>query len=504
MDLPVSDKLPVVPKANSAKKSAPKNGRVAVIDIGSNSLRLVVYDKNGAYPSPLFDERANCRLGEGLDQTEELAPDRIEYALQTLRRFAAIISEMKVESCYPIATAAVRRAKNGSEFRDPAENILGMPVQILSKADEANHVSRGLTLNLPEATGLVADLGGGSIEIIALRRGEVCHSVSLNYGHLSSLTASEIGSALAEHSWIRDFGAKQLFGVGGSFRTIGSAFISRTGYPLHVLHGLKIKRKDVLAICRDLRSDEPSLEGVPLSRAATIPVAAMIIQELIEFSKVYRLTVSGTSVRDGVIAINELNANQQADFLMAVSEEIADSTGRVANVSPALKKFLKPLSKICLAGSERLINVAANMSDLCWHEHSDLRGDIAARHVLSLPVNCVTHKERVWLAVALYHRHFGLKPNKARPQDLDVLLSKKRISDAMIIGLAMRFALDLSAGTRVPLRFIKLFFEGNRLVLSVDPSIKNFIDRRCRQKFDQLAAELGCIGELVFTNTRLD
>ena len=504
MDLPVSDKLPVVPKANSAKKPAPKNGRVAVIDIGSNSLRLVVYDKNGAYPSPLFDERANCRLGEGLDQTEELAPDRIEYALQTLRRFAAIISEMKVESCYPIATAAVRRAKNGSEFRDPAENILGMPVQILSKADEANHVSRGLTLNLPEATGLVADLGGGSIEIIALRRGEVCHSVSLNYGHLSSVTASEIGSALAEHPWIRDFGAKQLFGVGGSFRTIGSAFISRTGYPLHVLHGLKIKRKDVLAICRDLRSDEPSLEGVPLSRAATIPVAAMIIQELIEFSKVYRLTVSGTSVRDGVIAINELNANQQADFLMAVSEEIADSTGRVANVSPALKKFLKPLSKICLAGSERLINVAANMSDLCWHEHSDLRGDIAARHVLSLPVNCVTHKERVWLAVALYHRHFGLKPNKARPQDLDVLLSKKRISDAMIIGLAMRFALDLSAGTGVPLRLIKLFFEGNRLVLSVDPSIKNFIDRRCRQKFDQLAAELGYIGELVFTNTRLD
>ncbi len=87
---------------------------------------------------------------------------------------------------------------------------------------------------------------------------------------------------------------------------------------------------------------------------------------------------------------------------------------------------------------------------------------------------------------------------------MDVLLSKKRISDAMIIGLAMRFALDLSAGTGVPLRLIKLFFEGNRLVLSVDPSIKNFIDRRCRQKFDQLAAELGCIGELVFANTRLD
>ena len=97
MDLPVSDKLPVVSRVDAAKKPVSKNGRVAVIDIGSNSLRLVIYNKNGAYPSPLFDERANCRLGEGLDQTEKLAPDRIEYALQTLKRFAAIILEMKLK-----------------------------------------------------------------------------------------------------------------------------------------------------------------------------------------------------------------------------------------------------------------------------------------------------------------------------------------------------------------------------------------------------------------------
>ena len=236
---------------------------------------------------------------------------------------------------------------------------------------------------------------------------------------------------------------------------------------------------------------------MPLSRAATIPVAAMIIQELIEFSKVYRLTVSGTSVRDGVIAINELNANQQADFLMAVSEEIAGSTGRVANVSPALKKFLKPLSKICLAGSERLINVAANMSDLCWHEHSDLRGDIAARHVLSLPVNCVTHKERVWLAVALYHRHFGLKPNKARPQDLDVLLSKKRISDAMIIGLAMRFALIFSAGARAPMKLMRLKIKDGKLILKIDKSIRDLIDDRCKKRFQQLAEQAGLVPEII-------
>ena len=470
-----------------------------MIDIGSNSLRLVVYDKNGAYPAPLFDERANCRLGDGLDQTGTLNSERVQHALETLTRFSAIITEMRVESFYPIATAAVRRAKNGSEFTAPAELILGNPIQILSQADEVNYVSRGLTLNLPEATGLVADLGGGSIEIIALRRGKICHSISLNYGHLSNVTVSEIMSALSDHLWIKDFGAKQLFGVGGSFRTIGSAFISWTGYPLQVLHGLKIKRQDVLAICNELMSEEPNLEGVPPTLVNTIPVAAMIIHALVKFAGVYRVTVSGTSVRDGVIAINELNANQQADFLMAVSEEIGASTRRVDNVASALRKFLKPLSEICLAGSNRLIDVAANMSDLCWHEHSDLRGDIAARHVLSLPINCVTHKERVWLATALYHRYFGVKVNKSRPQELDMLLSKKRSADAKIIGLAMRFALVLSAGTTGPINLIKLKLKDKSLILLVDPSIEDLMDRRCRQRFKQLAEHAGCVPTIVFS-----
>ena len=497
MDLQTFNKLSLTMQVDNDIEPPLNNGRVAVIDIGSNSLRLVVYDKNGAYPAPLFDERANCRLGEGLDQTGELNPERVQYALETLTRFSAIIKELTVNSCYPIATAAVRRAKNGAEFTKPAQDILGHPVKILSQADEINHVSRGLTLNLPEASGLIADLGGGSIEIIALRRGKVCHSVSLNFGHLSSLTDQEIMSALREHSWIRDFGAKQLFGVGGSFRSIGSAFISRTGYPLRVLHGLKIKRKNVLEVCNDLTANEPNLAGVPPTRVKTIPVAAMIIHALVEFSRVYRVTISGTSVRDGVIAINELNADQQADFLMAVSEEIAGSTGRVANVSTLLQQFLKPLSKICLAGSDRLINVAANMADLGWHEHGDLGGDIASQHVLSLPVNCVTHKERVWLSTALYHRHFGLKVTKLRPQDLDMLLSKKRIADATIIGLAMRFALVFSAGATAPLNLIRLKLKDKTLTLIVDPLIEDLFDRRCRSRFKQLAEHAGCVPKII-------
>jgi len=190
--------------------AVPPSDRVAVIDIGSNSVRLVIYAKNGRYPTPLFDERSNCQLGARLDETGNLVQDRIDAALETITRFAAIIRAMDVAACYPIATAAVRRAKNGAEFYLPAEKILGLPIQILSQQQEANYVSRGLTLNIPDADGLVADLGGGSIEIVALTKGEITHGISFNFGHLSDVDEATILQAFENTDWIAARRAKRL------------------------------------------------------------------------------------------------------------------------------------------------------------------------------------------------------------------------------------------------------------------------------------------------------
>ena len=153
-----------------------KTGReapIAVIDIGSNSIRLVIYASGGRYPFPLFNERSNCRLGEGLGEDDMLQPDRIQVALAALSRFARIMSAMGVTTIHAVATAAVRRARNGVEFTGPAEAIIGKPIQVLTQVEEAHFVSRGLTLNIPEASGLVADLGGGSLEVVELERGAV-------------------------------------------------------------------------------------------------------------------------------------------------------------------------------------------------------------------------------------------------------------------------------------------------------------------------------------------
>ena len=478
--------------------AVPPTARIAVIDIGSNSVRLVIYGKNGAYPAPLFDERSNCRLGAGLDETGMLASDRIAVALETLARFAAIIRAMKVDSCYPVATAAVRRAENSDEFSRPAEIILGQPIQVLSQQEEATHVARGLTLNVPEASGLVADLGGGSIEIVALEKGEIRHSVSLNYGHLSNADEAEIIAAFAQIGWIKSFAAKQLFGVGGSFRALGLAFIEREDYPLPVLHGLKISSEMVMVLCDDFIQPDSALDGVPMARQRTMPMAAKIIRALVHIAAVRRVIVSGTSIRDGVVAINELNETQRADFLVAISQEIAGAGGRFVGVSDALKQFLQPLTIGRKPGFARLLDVACNLADMCWHEHSDMRGDLAARRVLALPVNCMTHKERIWLAMALYHRYVALKQNKPYPEEMDSLLRAKRRGDALTVGLALRFALIFSAGTCDYLKNIRLECQPDLMRLYVDPSARNLFDSHCQRRFVDLASSANCSAEVIY------
>jgi len=479
--------------------AVPPSDRIAVIDIGSNSARLVIYAKNGRYPTPLFDERSNCQLGARLDETGNLVQDRIDATLETITRFAAIIRAMNVAACYPIATAAVRRAKNGAAFYLPAEAILGMPIQILSQQEEAEYVSRGLTLNIPDADGLVADLGGGSIEIVALDKGVITHGVSHNFGHLSDVDEADIMRAFENTEWLAARRAKRLFGVGGSFRAFGAAFFDRVSYPLPVLHGTKMKSGFVLGLCDDFTSATPNMAGVPISRQASMPTAAKIVRALLRVSGVEQIIVSGTSIRDGAIAINELNDAQRADFLIAISQEIAEASGRFAGVSDALKSLLQPLVQINpTADFARLLEVACNLSDMCWHEHSDMRGDLAARRVLGLPVNCMTHKERVWLGVALYHRYVGTKLNKPRPEELESLLGARQRALAVTVGLALRFALIFTAGTRDYLGNIRLELDDNMITLHVEKAAQPLFDSACANRFNALAESAGRQANVIF------
>ena len=164
------------------------SSQIALIDIGSNSVRLVVYRDYSHYPFPVLNERVTCKLGEGLDEFSAIQAHRAEAALKVMARFSHLLQAIRPAQVCVAATAAVRRAVNGAEFAQQVQDILGYPVSILPASEEARLISMGLTRYHPALSGLVADLGGGSIELVHLKSGKIMHAASLNMGHLTSLT----------------------------------------------------------------------------------------------------------------------------------------------------------------------------------------------------------------------------------------------------------------------------------------------------------------------------
>ncbi len=490
-----------------AKLHFQRTATMAVIDIGSNSIRLVIYASQGSYPFPLFNERANCRLGEGMGYDGMLREDRIKVALATLARFAKILSNMRISKVHAFATAAVRCAKNAKQFISPATALLNNEILVLSKQAEAYYVARGLTLNLPRATGLVADLGGCSIEIIKLKNGLIKESTSFDFGHLSKVKRSQIDDVFRATDWISANSSKRLYGVGGSFRALASAYIKQSGYPLPVLHGLTIPTKAAQGLLTAFASKPNELVGVPPGRQKTMPVAAKIIGRLLDHCGAKEIYTSGTSIRDGVLAEKGLDDDGRADFLQSVCGEISKASHRFADVPDSLFTFLRPLGGSLADTSdkpdksrkrkfERLLRAACLISDLCWKEHEDIRGEIGARRVLGLPVNCLSHKERIWLAIAIYHRYVGYKTNKSRPPELSAILGCKRRLEATTIGLGLRFALIFSGGVPNCLEYLSLTNEVGVLTLRVKDQGRGLIDKHTRRRFAQLAQSASLIPEI--------
>ncbi len=490
-----------------AKSHPQQTAPMAIIDIGSNSIRLVIYASQGHYPFPLFNERANCRLGEGMGYDGMLKEERIKVALATLARFAKILSDMGISKVHAVATAAVRRAKNAEQFTSPAAALLNNEISVLSQQAEANYVVRGLTLNMPSATGLVADLGGCSVEIINMKNGQIKASTSFDFGHLSKIKRSQIDDAFRATDWISAVSPKRLYGVGGSFRAFASAYINHSGYPLPVLHGLTIPTKAAQGLLAAFADKSPKLGGVPLGRQKTMPIAAEIINSLLDHCGAKEIYTSGTSIRDGVLAERGLNDDERIDFLQSVCGEISKASHQFDDMPDSMFRFLRPLGgsladtpnktdKSQKRKFERLLRAACLISNLCWKDHEDIRGEIGARRVLGLPVNCLSHKERVWLAIAIYHRYVGHKTNKSRPPELSAILGCKRRLEATTVGFGLRFALMFSGGVPNCLEYLSLTNKSGVLTLRVKKHGQSLIDKHNRRRFAQLAQSASLIPEI--------
>ena len=438
-------------------KLTQQKAKIAVIDIGSNSIRLVIFDRYGRYPYPLFNERITCQLGANLQQTKMLREDRIDHALETLKRFSRIVKTADLGSVHAIATAAARQAVNAKDFLDPAEKILKNNIRVLSGKEEALLVAQGLLANIPKANGIIGDLGGGSLELIRVKKGIISDAISLNFGHLSGGNIKELSEKIRSFKWNNDGTEEYFYGVGGSFRALGLAYKYKRKYPIDLLHGLSIPIKKTNRILNKIIKTKGTMKGLPLSRKETMSNAANIIKTVLKETITNNIMICGTSVRDGVV-LNALDTSKtKTDPLLITCKEIAKQTERFSGLSGSLEKLLQPLIKIGNKDDlERLLKAACYLSDISWNEYSNSRSFLAAERILLLPINSITHRERAWLSNTLFYRYARQFEIDKFPFDFSSVLEKNDQYTSRTLGLALRFAMTISAGLPKLLKNVKI------------------------------------------------
>jgi exopolyphosphatase / guanosine-5'-triphosphate,3'-diphosphate pyrophosphatase len=462
------------PRRTTTARSHKRRGPVAVIDIGSNSLRLVVYDAVNRSPRMLFNEKVLCGLGRGLGESGRLHPDGVKSALQNLRRFVALARAIPVRRLDVLATAAVRDADDGAGFVRQIERQLRIRVAVLSGVEEGRLSAYGVLAGIPEASGLVGDLGGGSVELVPLSGRQVGPAVSLPIGPLRLAEIADddrklrdtVDRHLDSLRWLDGRQYAAFYAVGGAWRALARIHMEQSEYPLHVIQQYSLPRgaaEDYLdLIARQSRKSLEKMVAISRKRLETVPVAARVLHRLLRRTQPRRLVFSAFGLREGHLyqLLNE--EEQQEDPLVVGAAAMADSHRRFGANGDELFAWTHALYPDEEPEQKRLRHAAALLSDVAWAEHPDYRAEQAMRMALFMPIGGLDHGERAFLAATLHARYGG--------QDIDMpalkLLDPDRHGSARAIGLALRLGATLTGGVPGLLSGSRLGLENGTLFLS--------------------------------------
>lgn len=483
-------------------------GRIGVVDIGSNSVRMVVYDALARLPVPVFNERVTCQLGSGLGRYGTLNPEGVELALTALTRFTNLAREMDVERFELLGTAAVRDATDGPDFVAEIYRRFGASVQVLTGEAEASLAALGILAGSPTADGLLGDMGGGSLDLVGLDDGEFGESKTLPLGHLRIREDSErdihaarkiIDERLSAVEWLSHYKNRPLHLVGGSWRALARVSIEQSDYPLKVLDNYTLDFGAAADLTRLISGLSPAslekLAGVARRRADTLPYSALVLLRLIENVRPSHVIFSGYSMREGKL-FELLPPDLKAqDPLISACEGFARRSGRFSIHGDETMQWMESLFGDQSAADRRLCLAASLLSDIGWTEHPDYRALHAFTRVLRLPIAGVSHWDRVFLAVAVFVRYNGSR-KQFEVNQVRALLNEDLQHRAAILGLALRLAHVLSGGIEGLLPRTTLILKGKRLTLQLSPNQELFRSAAVERLFESLADTIGVKGRI--------
>lgn len=484
--------------------------RHAVIDIGSNSVRLVIYDGPRRAPFPICNEKALCGLGREMSEDGRLDPRAVESALEVLARFKCLLSEHGDPPTRMVATAAVREAKDGPEFVARIR-ALGLPVDVIGGKEEAALASFGVVSFEPGADGLAGDMGGGSLELVSLDKGETGEGISLSIGPLRLMQQSKgdlkaaakiVEKAFSGVSWLRSKTGAALFAVGGAWRSIARVNMQIHRHPLPVLHHYEMTGRQAIETCdlisRQSRSSLEVTPGISSKRIDTLPYAALVMRTLLDAVSLKLVSVSAGGLREGLLyrdlppeirAFDPLIAG--AAFLGARMEPEQTMGGAYAGFTEGVFAGETPAQK-------RIRIATCLLADIGSYFHPDMRADQAFDTALRAPFYGVTHPERAAIALALYCRHIGAKsPSSASA--IIAMMTESEQKRATQIGLALRLGAAIAPKAPHAIRLCSLSRDDRRLTLTAPAALRPLYDESAKKRHDALAGSFGLASDVRFS-----
>jgi exopolyphosphatase / guanosine-5'-triphosphate,3'-diphosphate pyrophosphatase len=497
------------------KRPRKREASVAVIDIGSNSVRLVVYEAMTRSLVSIFNEKTLCGLGREVQSTGLLAPDAVAKALTSLRRFRALIRVMKVGRVYAIATAACRDASNGADFIAKAERICGVSIEILSGPREAKLSALGVVSGIHNPDGIVGDLGGGSLELIDISGNRISRGVTLPLGSLALLDASHKSLKRAERLVKEDLtGVAQLkaargrtfYAVGGTWRSLARIHIIQSGYPLGVMHGYSIPAADALDFARRLRrlvsaNMLANIEVVADARRPLLAYAALVLEYIIRVGKPKTIVFSTFGVREGLLYEMLPQGERASDGLIGAAQTLNELLSRSARHAQELIGWTDRLVRVVrlreTAEDRRLRHAACLLSDIGWRVHPDHRGEETLNLITNGNFGSISHQGRAFVALSVFYRYAGLRDENEPPARIREMVTPAMDERARLLGAAFRVAHLISAARPGVLPATHFRSRGRKLMLVFEHRMVDLVADRVGSRFKQLAKLMGRTGSIV-------
>ncbi|MEM6536665.1 MAG: Ppx/GppA phosphatase family protein [Pseudomonadota bacterium] len=486
----------------------PTSRRRAVIDIGSNSVRLVIFDGPTRAPFAVVNEKSLCGLGKGIGEDGLIDDDAIDLALSALKRFKRIIEAHGSPNTLAVATAAVRTASNGGAFVAAARD-LGIDVSVIDGEREAILSALGVISFEPHASGLIGDMGGGSLELVAVQDGALGQAASLQAGALAMMQAADgdISSAkkiatqmiepLADEL---DLSTNTLYAVGGAWRSIARLHMRLRDYPLSILHGYEIAKSELLDLCgfiaKQSRESLLALDGAPRKRIDTLPFAAVVLGTVIKSFKIKRVMVSAGGLREGLIYETASPERRAEDPLLVGATFFADRLGPRDDDYRLAFDLIAPLLQTDQTYNERVTKAAAILADTSAFFHPDARGAHAFDAVIRASLFGLTHAERVQLALALYARYEGGRTEQFFDRPLALISPEERLF-AIRLGLALRLTSSLAPKAPGVLSSLRLSLDNNEIVLAADRNEGVLLLEAATKRLSALADAFGASYRIV-------